>query len=144
MTIEEIYKLWEEDGEIDVGNLTGESVNIPKLHNKYYKLYVEENLKTRKRRQDLKDLMLLKEAYYKGEMDRDDLKEQGWEPFPKRLLKAEVAKYLEVDKDIVELSLRIGIQEEKVQYLESILKMVGNRSFHIKNAIEWEKFKVGA
>jgi hypothetical protein len=41
------------------------------------------------------------------------------------------------------MSLRIGIQQEKIELLESIIKSLTGRGFNIKAALEWEKFKVG-
>ena len=35
-------------------------------------------------------------------------------------------------------------QESIVNYLEQILRMINNRSFTIKNAIEWRRFTSGA
>jgi hypothetical protein len=40
--------------------------------------------------------------------------------------------------------LKIAVQQEKVDVLESIIKSIKDRGFQIKNAIEWERFKVGA
>ena len=39
MTLDEIQKLWEEDSKIDPDNLHIESLKIPQLHAKYYKIY---------------------------------------------------------------------------------------------------------
>ena len=36
------------------------------------------------------------------------------------------------------------MSEEKVNYLESIIKTLNNRNFLIKNAIDWRKFTSGA
>ena len=46
--------------------------------------------------------------------------------------------------DIRNASLKIKMQEEKVEFLESILKSLPNRGYQIAQAIAWEKFKVGA
>jgi hypothetical protein len=39
MNLDEIQKLWEEDSKIDEDNLHTESVKIPSLHAKYYKIF---------------------------------------------------------------------------------------------------------
>jgi hypothetical protein len=54
-----------------------------------------------------------------------------------------VNNYIEADKDMVNLSLKLGIQHEKIDLLESIIKSLTARGFNIKAAIEWERFKVG-
>ena len=33
--------------------------------------------------------------------------------------------------------------QEKINYVESIIKMINNRGFQIKSAIDWIKFKHG-
>ena len=36
--------------------------------------------------------------------------------------------------------LKIEYQEQKIKYLESIIKEISQRTWNIKNAIEWHKF----
>jgi hypothetical protein len=50
---------------------------------------------------------------------------------------------MEADKDMITLSLKIGIQNEKIDLLESIIKTILSRGYNIKAAIDWEKFKMG-
>jgi len=59
------------------------------------------------------------------------------------ILKADLPMYMEADKDIIELNLRIGYQLEKIELLENIIKTISNRGFQIKNAIDWNKFIQG-
>ena len=77
-------------------------------------------------------------------MDSDELKEYGWSPQPLRILKSDIPTYIDADKDVVEASLKIGVQEAKVEYLESIIKQINNRNFILSNIINWEKFRTGA
>jgi hypothetical protein len=51
--------------------------------------------------------------------------------------------YMDADQDIINMSLKIGLQQEKVELLESIIKSLTNRGFQIKSAIEWTKFTMG-
>jgi hypothetical protein len=51
--------------------------------------------------------------------------------------------HMDADKDIIAISLRMGLQNEKIDYVKSILSMINNRGFQIKNAIDFEKFKNG-
>ena len=60
------------------------------------------------------------------------------------ILKAELPMYLDGDQDMIDLSLKIGLQQEKVDLLESIIKSLINRGFQIKAAIDWHKFTMGA
>lgn len=143
MKIEEIHKMWQEDGEIDMINVSNESSKTPKLHSKYYITYVQEGLKLKKLKAEYKQLRLTKEQYYKGELDIEELKEYGWKPQPMKILRQDIPTYIEADQDIINTSLKIGMQEAKVEYLESIIRQIGNRGFQISNIIAWEKFRVG-
>jgi hypothetical protein len=144
MKLEEIHEMWKTDGEIDMVNVSKESANTPKLHNKYYMVYVEEGLKLKKLKAEYKKLRLLKEQYYKGELDIEELKEYGWNPQPLKILRQDIPTYLEADDDVINTSLKIGMQEAKVEYLESIIRQINNRGFQIKNIIDWERFRTGA
>ena len=144
MKIEEIYEMWATDGSIDETNISGESASIPKLHNKYFQLYVQEGLRLKKLKADYKQLYKLKTEYYKGELDVEELKEYGWSPQPLKILRQDIPTYLEADKDIVNHSLKVGLQEAVVEYLESIIRQINNRNFYLKNIIDWERFRTGA
>lgn len=144
MNLEDIYAEWAKDGEIDQTNVSSESANIPKLHNKYYQMYVKEGLKLKKLRADYKQLYKLKGEYYRGELDIEELKEYGWTPQPLKILKGDVPAYVEADDDIIKHSLKIGLQEAIVDYLESIIRQINNRGFQLKTIVDWERFRTGA
>jgi hypothetical protein len=72
------------------------------------------------------------------------LSEYGWEPQPLKILKSDVPSYVDSDKDVINLSLKIGTQQEKVDYLESIIRMITNRGFQLKTIVDWERFRTGA
>lgn len=144
MKIEDIYAMWSKDCIIDTSNVSGESANIPKLHNIYFRIYMEEGMRLRQLKAEYKKLKLLKEQYYRGELDIEDLKEHGWEPQPLKILKQDIPTYIDADDDIIELALKIGVQEEKVSYLESIIKMINNRGFQLKTIVDFERFRSGS
>lgn len=144
MQIEEIYEMWAKDGEIDETNISKESSSIPSLHNKYFRMYVNEGLRLKKLKADYKKFYKLKTEYYKGELDSEELKEYGWKPQPLKILRQDIPTYLEADDDIVRMSLKIGLQEAVVEYLESIIRQINNRNFYLKNIIDWERFRTGA
>ena len=144
MKIEDIYSEWAKDGEIDQVNLSTTASDIPKLHNKYYRMYVEEGMKLKRQRADYKVMVKLKNDYYRGDLDSEELKQYGWDPQPLRILKSYIPTYVEADKDVIEASLRMGLQEAKVEYLESIIRQINNRNFILKSIIDWERFRTGA
>ena len=143
MKFEEIQKLWSGDCEIDETELSQESVKIPQLHNKYLILFHDERLRLRTMKFDHSKLLKVKREYYSGRMDETELEAYDWEPFQYKLLKADVQEYIDADDDMIEGKKKISLQEEKVDYLEAIVKGLSNRGYLIKNAIDWKRFTEG-
>ena len=143
MKFEEIQKLWSGDCEIDETELSQESVKIPQLHNKYLIIFHDERLRLRTMRFDHSKLLKVKREYFSGRMDETELEAYDWEPFQYKLLKADVQEYIDADDDIIEGKKKISLQEEKVDYLEAIVKGLSNRGYLIKNAIDWKRFTEG-
>jgi Recombination, repair and ssDNA binding protein UvsY len=143
MKIESIFEEWEKDSQIDKTDLDEESLKIPKLHHKYYRQFVSERLLYRKLEADLKQLKLEKHEFY-TQGPTKETQEKGWQLPPKgMILKNDLPMYIDADKDIIELSLKIGYQLEKIDLLESILKTLQNRGYNIKTAVDWIKFTQG-
>lgn len=143
MKLEDIQAAWEQDSKIDRTELGEESLKIPQLHSKYFNMYSQEKLLLRKLEADLKVLQRLKHEYYTGVISEEDLKEREWEPFMLKILRTDLNLYLDSDKDLQTIQLRIEVQREKVDFLESAIKSLTNRGFQIKNAIEWTRFQMG-
>ncbi len=76
MNLEEIQLLWEEDSKLDPDNLHSESIKIPSLHAKYYKIY--NNILLLKKMEENKFKILRKEKwmYYSGKSDPEVYKEK--------------------------------------------------------------------
>jgi hypothetical protein len=144
MKLEDIQNLWFEDCKIEDDMLDEEALKIPRLHQKYYKIYTTERLLLKKLQADLKIFQQLKYEYYSGEMAQEDLAERGWEPFYKKVLKADIQRYVDSDKEIIERTLKIAHQQEKVEFCDNIIRSLRDRGFLIKNAIDWRKFTNGA
>ncbi len=143
MKIEDIMEIWNKDCKIDETELATESSNIPVVHNKYLKIFMAERIKMFSAKAELKKKRRLLLEYYLGELDEEELKELGREQFYKKLLKNEVDLYIDSDDALTEQSLRVSLQEEKVNFLESVLRQINNRGFQIKNAIDWNRFITG-
>jgi hypothetical protein len=142
MKIEEILDLWKEDSHIDRTELGDEALRIPKLHQKYYQIYIHERLNLRSLEAAMKTLKLDKYEFYTQGPNEDTPKD--WKLPPKGLiLKSDIPMYMDADSEIIKLSLNIGLQQEKLEFLESIIKSFGNRGYNIKAAIDWQKFTMG-
>ncbi len=143
MKLEEIQEFWNADREIDITELANESVRIPQIHDKYLKIYIDERIRLKGLQFELTKLVRLKTDYYAGKLTEEELEKLGWEQFLHRLLKNEISTYIEADNDIIKLKKNIVLLEEKIHYLDSIIKMISNRGFQIKSAIDWIKYKNG-
>ena len=143
MDIAKIFEEWDKDGAIDQGNISRTATDIPKIHNKYFRFYVEEGLKLKKLRAEYKILVRLKTEWYKGDLDEEEMKIHGWKPQPLKILRADIPQYIESDPDNIKKTLIVGLQEEVVGYLESIVKQINNRNFILKTIVDFEKFRTG-
>lgn len=143
MCVEDISSLWAKDSEIDDTNLISESKKIPKLHSKYYDLFFKEALKVKKLKAEYKELEMLKKEYYDGSIAEETLKEKGWKPFQKKVLRNDMDSYIQSDKDIINMSLKIEYHKARADYLEDIVKTIHSRNFIIKNMIDVMRFQAG-
>jgi hypothetical protein len=143
MKLEEIYDAWKQDSQIDRTELGEESLKIPKLHHKYFQVYSSEKLLLRKQEADMKKLKLQKYEFY-TQGHTEETRSLNWTlPAKGLILKSDIPMYMEADEDIIRLSLKIGMQQEKIELLESIIKSLTNRGFQIRAAIDWSKFTMG-
>ena len=143
MEIDDIHDLWNVDSKIDDLELDQESLKIPQLHSKYMRIITEENSILNKMMYAHKMMERDKFEYYTGKMCDEDLKERGWEPLNLKIMKNDVPRYIEGDKDIIRGLMKISDYREKVALLKSIIDSINSRSFIITNAIKWKKFISG-
>jgi hypothetical protein len=143
MKIEDILDQWKNDSYIDRTELGDAALVIPKLHHKYYQIYINEKLTLRSQEADMKKLKLEKYEFF-SQGHTEQTRNLGWElPARGLILKADIPMYMDADKELIKLSLKIGIQQEKIELLESIIKSLTNRGYQIKSAIDWVKFTMG-
>lgn len=141
MDLDSVQKMWEKDSKIDPDNLHTESLNIPILHAKYFEIYNNIILLKKKAEQQKKNIRHERYEYYSGKSDPEVYIEN---PFPKKIRDKEtLQKYLDADERLSQVSLKIDYYETLLNYIESILKMIQNRTYQIKNAIEVVKFQAG-
>ena len=139
--LEKIQKMWEEDAEIDPDNLHTESLKIPSLHAKYFQLYNTIFLLRKKAEQQRKNIRHERYEYFSGKSDPEVYVEN---PFPKKIRdKDTMQKYLDADEKLSNTSLKIDYYDAMLVYLESILKVIQNRTYQVKNAIEFMRFNSG-
>ena len=134
MDFDKIIEEWKQDCPIDDTTLDKESVKIPTLHGKYLELHSREKIFLNYLEVEYKKLYREKWEYYSGKAEK---------PFQLKLLKTDLHIYLDSDDKLSELKEKIDTQKQKVSYVESVIKSLETRSFHITNAINWRKFTAG-
>lgn len=143
MNLDELKVMIKKDLDIDQTALDAESSRTPQLHNKYLVMFMDEKLKLKRMNSELSVLRRNKWLYYTGRMSQEELTQFGWEPFELNILKTEADDMIESDADYIKTSEKVNFQEEKVNYLESVIKIVQNRQWQIRAMIDWLKFTQG-
>jgi len=136
-----IKSMWEKDSQIDIDNLHEESLKIPVLHSKYYDILNNLVLLKTKAEQQRKNVRHERYEYYSGKADPDVYVK---DPFPKKVRdKDAMNKYLDADERLSTISMKIEYYAVMINYIDSILKQISNRTYQIKNSIEFLKFQAG-
>jgi len=139
--LEKIQDMWEADSKIDPDNLHTESLNIPSLHAKYFEMYNNLFLLRKKAEQQRKNIRHERYEYFSGKADPETYVDN---PFPKKIRdKDTLQKYLDADEKLSNSSLKVDYYDAMLTYLESILKQITNRTYQIKNSIDFMKFNSG-
>ena len=138
MNLEKIQEMWEKDSQIDPDNLHDESLKIPQLHSKYYTLYNTITLLREKARESYAKIRLERYNYYTGKATAEVYAE---EPFPYKVREKDaIQRHLDADDKMNKIDMKIKYYDVMLKFLEEIIRAVSNRTYQIKNAIEWQKF----
>ncbi len=141
MNLEKIQEMWEKDSQIDPDNLHDESLKIPQLHSKYYTLYNTITLLREKARESYAKVRLERYNYYTGKASAEVYAE---EPFPYKVREKDaIQRHLDADDKMNKIDMKIKYYDVMLKFLEEIIRAVSNRTYQIKNAIEWNKFQAG-
>jgi predicted metal-dependent hydrolase len=141
MNLEQIQEMWERDSVIDPDNLHDESLKIPQLHSKYYTLHNTITLLREKARETFNRVKLERYNYYTGKAPAEVYEE---EPFPYKVRDKEaLQRHMEADEKLSKLELKMKYYDIMLKFLEEIIKTVSNRTYQIKNAIEFMRFQAG-
>ena len=141
MNLEKIQEMWDRDSHIDPDNLHDESLKIPQLHSKYYTLYNTITLLREKARESYAKVRLERYNYYTGKATAEVYAE---EPFPYKVREKDaIQRHLDADDKMNKIDMKIKYYDVMLKFLEEIIRAVSNRTYQIKNAIEWNKFQAG-
>ena len=76
--------------------------------------------------------------YYSGKAEPEVYEK---DPFPYKVREKDaIQRYLDSDERLSSVELKVEYYDTMIDYIESIIKIVQNRTYQIKNAIEWQKF----
>tara|TARA_B100001113_G_scaffold262949_1_gene217847 strand:- start:3273 stop:3701 length:429 start_codon:yes stop_codon:yes gene_type:complete len=140
MTFDELQLLADKDLKLNDTELDLESLKTPQLHNKYSKFHNQYINLLKKAEQDRDVMIREKWEYYTGKADPSVYQEK---PFNLKVLRQDVDKYLKSDSELIKLEQKVTYIQSVVDYLDKTIRLIANRSFQIKNAIEWRKFTSG-
>ena len=141
INLDKIQSMWQEDCKIDIDNMHEESIKVPQLHSKYHEILNNLILLRTKAQKIQKSVRHERYEYYSGKADPEVYER---EPFPKKVRdKDALIRYMDADDRVSEAHLKVEYYDVMINYTESILKQISNRTYQIKNSIEWHKFQAG-
>ena len=114
---------------------------IPQLHAKYYTIYNTITLLRERAKESYSRIRLERYNFYTGKAPAEVYAE---EPFPYKVREKDaIQRHLEADERLNKIDMKVKYYDATLKFLEEIIKNISNRSFQIKNAIEWNKFQAG-
>lgn len=143
MNLSDYRQMVEVDLNINETELDTESLRTPQLHSKYLNFLSDEKLILSKLESEYKITKKYRWLYYTGKLSEEELSEFECEPFELSILKTDIDKFMESDEDIQKIYNRIQYRRTVVDYLDSIIKVISNRQWNIRSAIDWLKFTNG-
>jgi len=141
MDLEQLQLEADKDLKINDTELDLESLKTPQLHNKYMKHYTKFKLLLTRTEDELRTMKRNKWEYYTGKADPSVYQAK---PFDLKIMRTDIDKYLEADEDLQKLSQKIAYLITVVDFLDKTIRVIVNRTYTIKNAIEWRRFTSGA
>ena len=141
INLDKIQSMWQEDCKIDIDNMHEESIKVPQLHSKYHEILNNLILLRTKAQKIQKSVRHERYEYYSGKADPEVYEK---DPFPKKVRdKDALIRYMDADDRVSDANLKVEYYDVMINYTESILKQISNRTYQIKNSIEWHKFQAG-
>jgi len=141
LSLDEIQTMWEKDSIIDPDNLHEESLKISQLHSKYYTIYNTITILRERARETYNKVRLERYNYYTGKAPAEVYIE---EPFPYKVREKDaIQRHMDADERLSKLDLKIRYYDIILKFIEEVIKMISNRSYQIKNSIEFMKFTAG-
>jgi len=145
ISLEDLMELWSRDSKINRDELGAESLRTPELHSKYLNYLTFHRTVSKAVNAEYMTMRKNMTEYYEGKHNTDKpfLEEYGLEPVRAMILRDQIPTYLETDPRLVPLLLKKAVHDEIVEYCKAVILNLKDRTWTIRNAIEWEKFTNG-
>ena len=141
MDLEQLQELADKKLKINDTELDLESLKTPQLHNEFMKHLTKFKLLLTRAEDEFKLIKRDKWEYYTGKAPAEVYAEK---PFDLKILRTDIDKYLESDTELQRSKQKVDYLEATVDFLDRTIRLIANRGFTIKNAIDWRKFTSGA
>ena len=141
MDLEKLQEQADKDLKINDTELDLESLKTPQLHNQYMKHLTKYKLMLSRAETEYSIMKKDKWEYYTGKADASVYAQK---PFDLKILRTDIDKYLDSDEDLQKQKQKVDYLSTTVDFLDRTIRLISNRGFTIKNAIDWRKFTSGA
>ena len=141
MDLEQLQEQADKDLKINDTELDLESLKTPQLHNQFMKHLTKYKLMLSRAETEYNVMKKEKWEYYTG---KADAAVYALKPFDLKILRTDVDKYLDSDIDLQKQKQKVDYLLTTVDFLDRTIRQISNRTFTIKNAIDWRKFTSGA
>ena len=141
MDLEKLQEQADKDLKINDTELDLESLKTPQLHNQWMKHLTKYKLMLSRAETEYSIMKKDKWEYYTGKADASVYAQK---PFDLKILRTDIDKYLDSDEDLQKAKQKVDYLNTTVDFLDRTIRLISNRGFTIKNAIDWRKFTSGA
>ena len=141
MDLEQLQELADKRLKINDTELDLESIKTPQLHNEFMKHLTKFKLMLSRAEGELMNTKRVLWEYYTGKADASVYAQR---PFNYKLLRQDVDQYIQSDEAYVKAKQKVDYLSTTVDFLYRTIRQISNRTFTIKNAIEWKRFTSGA
>jgi hypothetical protein len=144
MNLTQLHSEWELDQKIDRANLDTDLANLPYLHHKYWRYYLDLRKTLAPLVQSLAELKILKSQYYMGRLDNATRLNYGWPVQNLTILRTDLDQYLDADAQLAAKRQTVAALQDELRFLEDVIKQINGRGYLYRTILEFMKFSHGA
>jgi hypothetical protein len=143
MNLETLKEELKKDSLIDSTELAKEALRTPAIHGKYLSIHADLRIEYQKLQNAFAIMKLRKWKIYSGKASKEELEQWQEDPFELDVLKTALDKFMDADPTLLKIKTDLNILEIKIKMVEDFLKVLSNRNYAIKSAIDWNKLVNG-